>query len=240
MYRYDIHLHTKETSRCGYVKAPELVSEYKRHGYTGICITDHLNEEDFITVLRCRDDWNACVDQYMFGYNEAKKAGDAIGLTVMFGIELRFLENMNDYLIYGVDEDWLRANPYINRMDHETFFKKYGGEVLIVHAHPCRNGDEFYPDCIHGLEIVNCNPRHDGKNEAALALARAYPNLIRVCGSDAHRPGDEGLAAVVPAELVHDSFELKAVIESGRFKLWCPTFSEIIAESEADLWGTTH
>ncbi|HWQ57611.1 MAG TPA: PHP domain-containing protein [Clostridia bacterium] len=232
MYKYDIHVHTMETSRCGYVKAPEFVARYKALGYDGLCVTDHLHDL-YISLMDCHDDWQQCVNRFMYGYNEAKKAGDALGFDVIFGIELRFPENESDYLVYGVDEAWLRANPYVCHMDHEAFFKKFGDSVLIIHAHPYRYCDEVFYDCVHGLEIANCNPRHPSRNELALQLAREHPGLCRLCSSDAHRPGDEGRAGVLFNRRVRDSFELKAAIEARDFKLWCPPFEDIIKEGEA-------
>lgn len=231
MYKYDIHVHTMETSRCGYVKAHEFVAKYKALGYDGLCITDHLHDL-YISLLDCHDDWQQCVTRFMYGYNEAKKAGDALGMDILFGVELRFPENESDYLIYGVDEAWLRANPYVCHMDHEAFFKKFGRSVLIIHAHPYRYCDEVFYDCVHGLEIANCNPRHDSRNPLALQLAREHPALLRLCSSDAHRPGDEGRAAVLFEERVRDSYALKAAIESRHFRLWCPPYEEILRESE--------
>ena len=230
MYRYDIHVHTMETSRCGHLKAQEIVAGYKQLGYDGICITDHLHDL-YISLMDCRDDWQACMDRFVYGFREAKKAGDALGLSVLFGVELRFPENDSDYLIYGVDERWMRENPYICNMDHESFFRRFGKELLIIHAHPYRKCDEVFYDCVHGLEIANCNPRHDSRNHMALKLAKENPHLLRVCGSDMHRPGDEGQAAVLLAEPVHNSFELKAALESQAFRLWCPGFRDIIEES---------
>lgn len=234
MFKYDIHVHTMETSRCGYVKAAETVKKYSALGYSGICITDHLHDL-YISLMDCHDDWQLCMNRYMYGYNEAKKAGDALGMDIIFGIELRFPENDSDYLIYGVDEAWLRANPYVCHMDHEAFFKKFGSEVLIIHAHPYRYCDEVFYDCVHGLEVANCNPRHPNRNELALALAKAHPNLIRMCGSDAHRPGDEGQAAVLFERRVRDSCEFKSAVESGDFRLYCPQYGNIIEESEERL-----
>ena len=43
----------------------------------------------------------------------SKARGDELGLDVILGAELRFPENDNDYLVYGIDEAWLRANPYL-------------------------------------------------------------------------------------------------------------------------------
>ena len=231
--KFDLHVHTAETSKCGTVSAPDIVRTYKKLGYDGIVVTDHLHET-YISLQNCRDDWQECVTRYLFGYREAKRAGDEIGLQVALGAELRFPENDSDYLLYGIDEAFLRENPYLFRTDHDAFFKKFGDRILIIHAHPFRNCDVVYHESVHGLEIVNCNPRHNSRNELALELARENPRLIRACGSDAHRPGDEGRAAVLLEGDVRDSYGVKNALESRRFRLWCPEFDSIIQESERD------
>jgi len=157
MYKYEIHVHTAETSRCGYLKVSERARVYKDLGYDGICITDHLHEF-YLSLMDCYTDWQCCVNRFMHGYNEAKKAGDALGLDVIFGIELRFTDNDNDFLVFGVDEAWVRANPFVCRMTHAEFFHRFGSEVLILQAHPFRSGHPILTEYIHGLEVVNGNP----------------------------------------------------------------------------------
>lgn len=231
MYKYELHAHTMETSRCGHVRAPEAMAMYKALGYQGVCITDHLHDL-YISLMDCHDDWQLCMDRYLYGYREAKKAGDALGLDIILGIELRFPENESDYLIYGVDEAWLRANPFVCHMDHEAFFKKHGREVLIIHAHPYRNCDEVFFDCVHGIEVANCNPRQPNRNELALRLSREHPGLYRLCGSDFHRYGDEGRAGVLLEKPARDSYEFKDAIESRQYRLWCPEYADIIRKAE--------
>lgn len=233
MYRYELHLHTSETSKCGHVAAADQIATYRALGYQGVCVTDHLHNAQ-IAYFGVADDWNVIVDRYLAGYRAAKKAGDAVGMDVIFGVELRFPENDSDYLIYGIDERWLYDHPWITRMDHRSFFDRFRDEVLIIHAHPYRNCDEVFYDCVHGLEIVNCNPRHDSRNALALKLAEAHPNLYRTVGSDAHQEGDEGRAATLVEERIRDSYQLKDVITSGRFRNWCPEFDWILKESEED------
>jgi len=87
--KFDLHVHTAETSKCGIVSAPDLVRSYKAAGYDGVVITDHMHET-YISLQNCRDDWQECVTRYLFGYQEAKRVGDEIGLTVALGVELRF------------------------------------------------------------------------------------------------------------------------------------------------------
>ena len=53
--KFDLHVHTAETSKCGTISAPKLVDTYKANGYDGIVITDHLHET-YISLQNCRDD----------------------------------------------------------------------------------------------------------------------------------------------------------------------------------------
>lgn len=232
MFKYELHMHTMETSRCGHVRAADQVKAYHRLGYQGICVTDHLHNT-YLELMDCHDDWHECVRRYLYGYQLAREEGENLGMDVIFGVELRFPENDSDYLIYGIDEDWLYDNPFVCRMDHKSFYERYKNEVLIIHAHPYRYCDEVFYDCVHGLEVANCNPRHDSRNELALALAKANPHLYRTVGSDAHRTGDEGRAAILTERRIRDSYEMKNIITSGAFSLWCPEYEHILKECEA-------
>ena len=231
MYKYELHLHTSETSRCGHVPAVDQVKTYHSLGYQGLCVTDHLHDT-YLSMLGCPDNWEKCMDRYLSGYRNAKKAGEALGMDIILGCELRFPENESDYLLYGIDEQWLYDHPFICRMNHQSFFDTYGKEILIIHAHPYRHNDIVYYDCVHGLEVVNCNPRHDSRNELALKLAKENPHLYRVVGSDAHRIGDEGRAAILCENRITDSYEMKNVLTSGNFRLWSPGNENIIKECE--------
>ncbi|MBQ1772547.1 MAG: PHP domain-containing protein [Clostridia bacterium] len=232
MYKYELHLHTKETSRCGHVRAADQVKTYYRLGYQGLCVTDHLHNT-YLSTLDSPDNWEKCMDMYLTGYRNAKKAGEALGMDIILGCELRFPENESDYLLYGIDEQWLYDHPFICRMDHQSFFDAYGKEILIIHAHPYRKNDTVYYECVHGLEVVNCNPRHDSRNELALKLAKEHPYLYRTVGSDAHQIGDEGRGAILCKNRITDSYEMKDVITSGNFELWCPGNEQILQECEA-------
>lgn len=232
-YKYETHLHTMETSRCGYVKAAEQVRRYKALGYDGICITDHLHRL-YLELMDCKGDWKQCMNRYLYGYRCAREEGERIGLKVILGCELRFPEDERDYLIYGIDEKWLYDHPFITELSHEEFFKKYGKDVLIIHAHPYRDNNNVDYKCVHGIEILNGNPRHDSRNELALKLALENPDLYRLAGSDAHRDGDEGHAALVCEHEIHDSYEYKKIIESKNYKLWSSDLQDIIKKGGMD------
>lgn len=231
MYRYELHLHTSETSACGHVPAVEQIRTYHRLGYDGVCVTDHLHNV-YLKTLGA-DDWRGCMDAYLTGYRLAKAEGERLGMDVILGAELRFPENNSDYLVYGIDEQWLYGHPWITSLDHKAFFDRFGNEVLIIHAHPYRNCDLVFWDSVHGLEIANANPRHDSRNELALAYYRAHPGMYATAGSDAHRIGDEGRAALLTETRIPDSYRLKEVITARDYRLACEPFANIILESEA-------
>ncbi len=231
-YRYELHSHTSETSRCGKMSAAHVVDLYHENGYDGLCVTDHLHET-YIEALPCHDDWQACVTEYLSGYRASAARAAEYGMDSILGVEIRFPENDRDYLLFGVDEAFLRRNPYLYRMGHQAFFERFHDEILILHAHPYRNfapkrdGDIYY-DCIHGVEIANCNPRHESNNAQALALCKKHPELLRVCGSDTHQPGDEARSAILFDHRVSDSFALRTALLSRNYRLSCGEFHELI------------
>ena len=80
MYKYEMHCHTSETSRCGKVSAAEMVDFYKSMGYSGLVISDHFLNGN--TVVPKELPWEKRINQFCAGYEAAKKRGDEIGLPV--------------------------------------------------------------------------------------------------------------------------------------------------------------
>ena len=232
-YLYDPHTHTAETSRCGKLPAAEVVERYARSGFAGLAVTDHLHPE-YLSRIDTQHNWDAAMDHYLSGYHASKKRGDELGLDVILGAELRFPENDNDYLVYGIDENWLRSNPYICCMSAQEFFDKFGHEVLIIHAHPYREGSAPVQEtAVHGAEIINSNPRHDNHNDMAWALCRRHRDYYRLAGSDTHRDGDEARAGIILPERVKDSYAYKHMIETRQFRLWSPQNQVLVDADEA-------
>ena len=220
MYRYELHCHTVETSTCGKWSAADMVARYHEHGYTGICVTDHLHSK-FLNQIPHGGDWQICVDAFMKGYQATKAAADALGMDTLFGIEIRFEEDHDkEYLLYGVDEQWLRENLWLCDMGHKTFYEKFHKDVLIIQAHPYRDNNGVFLDSVHGVEVVNRHPRSQNRNALTQELARENPWLYRLCGSDAHRFGDEARAAVLLEERVTDVKALRQAILEKRYALW--------------------
>lgn len=220
-YKFDPHVHTNKEGKSGRISTETLIGRYCALGYQGIAITNHLNEK-YVSKLACADDWAQSVNAFLAGYRGAKELGDKMGLDVILGMELRFPENDNDYLIYGFDEAFLQRNPYLYRMGHAVFFDTFGKEVLIIHAHPFRDNNQVvYHESVHGVEIANCCARHENCNEQALRLCKENPHLYRLCGSDARRDGEEGHAWILFDTPIRNSFDFKSAVERGGYTLNC-------------------
>lgn len=232
-FLYDLHTHTAEVSGCGRLPAAEVAERYAAAGFSGFAVTDHLYLE-FLGRLGAGCSWDDAVSQYLTGYRAAERHGGKLGVRVVLGAELRFPENNNDYLIYGIDEAWLRKNPGICQMTAQGFFDRYHDEVLIIRAHPFREGSALMEEgAVHGVELINTNPRHDNGNRQALALCQRHPEYLRTAGSDTHREGDAAQAGVIFPEPAEDSFACKQLLGAGRFTLWAPGYEALTRADEA-------
>jgi hypothetical protein len=131
------------------------------------------------------------------------------------GMELRFTENENDYLVFGIDEEFV-----IKTSDHiegtlENFCEHMKNEHnLIIQAHPFRgNCKAANPEYLDGVETFNMHPGQNSKNSFALKFAKEN-NLIQIAGTDFHHPGMECLTALLTKKPIENSFELSEVLKS--------------------------
>ncbi|MFO7611154.1 MAG: PHP domain-containing protein [Clostridia bacterium] len=215
---YEIHCHTCEVSICGRVDAERVVQQHKEAGYEGICITDHYYNGYFESNRPLSD--RDIVESYLLGYRKASAYGEKIGLKVFLGMELRFTENPNDYLVFGITEDMIYSNPRMFEMGLEFFSESLKDSgILLIQAHPFRNhmipADPLFLD---GIEAINANPRHDAKNHMATAYADRH-GLIKTAGSDYHQECDIALAAIdFPGEL-NDVRDMISALRTGEYKI---------------------
>lgn len=214
LYKYDTHVHTAESSPCGKVPAAEMIHLYSQAGYSGVVVTDHFSKHAF--DMHLFKSWERKVDAYLKGYNAAVDAGKKYNMDVIFGIELTFEENNNDYLIYGIDVQFLKDNKEPFRLGLEGFRKLIAGrDILIFQAHPFR---PFMipapPVLLDGIEVYNGNIRHNAKNE--LSYEYALRNKLKLSsGSDFHRLGDQARGGIVLSERISTPAELVQVFKDG-------------------------
>ena len=96
--KVELHAHTYPASGCGHVSPENTVDTYAKDGADAIVITNH-----FYPGMLGRDCWKnfspaEIIECYLDDYYKAQKRGKEIGVSVIFGVELRFEENINDYL----------------------------------------------------------------------------------------------------------------------------------------------
>lgn len=212
MYLIDTHTHTMDISICGRIKSEELVRIYKNAGYSSIVITDHFYRSYFERL----DDlsWKKKIECYLQGFKSAHNEGEKIGLNVLLGIELRFDGADEDFLIFGIDEHFLKEiyEPYGLKLEaYKKLANSYG--ALVFQAHPFRKGNKpVNPHFLDGVEIYNTNPRHNNHNE--LAHSYAKQNLLMMSsGSDAHRLEDCACTGMQVKENVTSNKDLLKILK---------------------------
>lgn len=215
-YRIEMHAHTLPVSPCGEVSPEELAKIYAGKGYDAVVLTNH-----FIMFLMDNKPKEQALDEYIESFTRLKTACTEHGLTALLGAEIRFTENNNDYLIYGVDRDILSVCYDYLPKGIEVFRSEVKlDKSVFIQAHPFRNGMErVNPDLLDGMETFNMHPGHN----AAIGLASRYAKdngiKIKTVGSDFHHIslGHEGVSALRTKTLPKDSFELAKILKSGDY-----------------------
>ncbi len=213
-YRYEMHLHTSNVSPCGKVEAAEVVRRYAAVGYRGIVMTDHYYEGYFLGLTNLT--WEEKIKHFLSGYEVARATGESVGLVVLLGMELRFEDHPNDYLVYGITEEFLIQYPEIYYMDLLEFRKlAKQHNLLIYQAHPFRMGmTHVEPSLLDGIEVFNGNPRHNSRNHLAERLARKN-SLKMISGTDFHQRGDEGRGGIIVTQEITTNEALVSYLKNS-------------------------
>lgn len=200
-------------SRCGRVEPEEIVRLYKEKGYSGIVVTDHYSPMTF--------DRNWCpqkqIDFYLSGYRRMKRAaGD--DFTVLLGIELRHYFTANDYLIYGIDEDFLYSSGNLMKYwEKKIFDMAHERGYLVYQAHPFRTGiRRCNPDYIDGVEVYN-GKTNKAQNTQALEWARQN-NKLMVSGSDFHVFKNLARGGIITSEKISSNDDLLRILRTQGFE----------------------
>ncbi len=191
----EAHAHTKEVSPCGWLLSEPLIAELDAAGYGAVVITDHFVPGRY-TSQEARE-------TFLDGYRAAKRAGEARGIVVLPGMEIRFKDKNEDFLVYGMTEEDILSLPDDVCDSFVRAFHNLARERgwLVYQAHPFRPKMlPANPSDIDGIEIFNGNPRHNSQNRLATKFATLH-GLHTIVGSDIHRSGDTGVTGLlVPRE----------------------------------------
>lgn len=213
-YKYELHCHTGCVSRCGRVESEKIVQLYKEKGYSGIVVTDHYSPMTFSPNPLPQKQ----IDFYLSGYRRMKEAaGD--DFKVLLGIELRHYFTANDYLIYGVDEDFLYNSGNLMKLWEKQVYEicKSRG-YLVYQAHPFRVGiRRCNPDFIDGVEVFN-GKTDKQMNDKALEWAREN-NKLMVSGSDFHTEKNLARGGIITSAEINSNYDLLNVLKAQDFKM---------------------
>ncbi len=209
-FKAELHSHTSPASSCSDIAPEKLVEIYKNAGYDSIALTNHFKATQF-----SGDNGRDAVTCYLDDYYRSLELGKKVGLSVILGAELRFSQNRNEYLIYGICPDDLYDIKDLLGVGIDEFYKTYKNDKnIILQAHPFRNNMEpVNPDSLDGIEVFNMHPNHNSRVALAAKYAREH-NLIPVCGSDFHHYGQECLCSIYTKEKLTDSFKLAQVLKN--------------------------
>lgn len=221
MFKTELHCHSADVSECAMADADSLVEAYVKAGYSTVVLTNHFNASTY-AYHKCGS-WAEWIDKYVYGYRKLKERA-AGKLEILLGAELRFEGNINDYLLYGLTEEFLREHEFMYRMRRRSFHTLANENgILFVQAHPFRDRMNITPPChMDGIEVYNgsAGGHHgtDSRNEFAEAWANKF-GLIKTSGTDLHYPDDTVNAGILTAEKITSTEQLVAVLRSGDYRL---------------------
>lgn len=211
-WKAELHAHTSPCSACSRIPAADLVADYLKYGCSALTITNHLNP------TWVDDNPKERAKEYLADYEIAKEAAEGTSMNVLLGVEIRFTENVNDYLIYGVDPDDIEFFISLIPYGIENFYKEAKTDRnLILQAHPFRKDMILAPlDSLDGIEVMNMHP---GQNSAVSIAARyaSEHHLIISSGSDTHTTNREAVCLLRTRHQLKDSFELAEVLKKKDF-----------------------
>lgn len=217
--RIETHLHTALTSTCAAITPAEILRGYEGAGYDAIVITDHflIGDPGYYGVR------GSIADAFLKGYRAVRELAERQGspLRVLLGMEARLPHAIDDFLVYGVEEEMVRDFER-ERFPHNRPLREWADAqgVYICQAHPYRWGRRpVASEYIHGIEVYNGSPDNESHNDRAQAYAEGTP-LRRQAGSDCHFTSGIGTAGIEAAADIHTGRELAAYMLRNQPELY--------------------
>lgn len=215
-YKYELHCHTNMVSQCGRVAPAEIVKLYREAGYAGIVVTEHYSPLTF--GLKSYYKPQRLVDFYLSSYYEMKQY-ETEDFSVIFGMELRHYATGADYLIYGIEPEWLKQQGNLMALwEKQVYRLMHEQGYLVFQAHPFRPYIlRCNPQYIDGIEVYNgkCDAKTNFK---ALQWALQTGKLMS-SGSDFHRPEQLAKGGIITKEPIRNGKDLVRILQSGDYRL---------------------
>ncbi len=219
MFKTELHLHTSPISRCAHVDAASAIRQYMDAGYSTVVVTNHMSPALFNKLPCDPNDWAAVARYFLSDYHIAKEtAGNK--MNVLLGMELRVKENMNDYLVYGIDEQFVyNMGNVIDKKIKEVIPMIHEAGGIILQAHPFRNNMTVTkPELLDGIEVINFTAGHDSRNDIACMWAKKF-DMLGICGQDYHNTDYLIGAGILTDCEITDEKQLCDILLSRNFKM---------------------
>lgn len=213
-YKTELHCHSKDASGCAHETAEGIAEKYLKAGYTTVFLTNHFSPSSGDA-----DNWEAKVEKRYHALELLKQASNG-RLNILMGLEFRFVQNSNDYLVYGYDKDFLLSNKDILTVGIKNFTQIAREKgILTIQAHPFRYGMTVVnPDYVDGIEVFNGHPGHNSNNDIAYAWAEKYCK-IKTSGTDHHDPDHQPRGGILTDVPITSEQQLIDILKSGSYEL---------------------
>ena len=219
-YLFETHLHTSEGSACARSSGVEMVRAHHEKGYYGIVVTDHFFNGN--TAIRSDLPWKERVDLFVRGYESAKEEGEKLGVVVLFGFE--FAAHGAEFLAYGIEPDFLYANPDFDKVGIRKFtecVREAGGITSL--AHPFREAGHLYgihlyhdTDAVETVNAAHYNNPDFNRRAYEYALDR---EKLMTAGSDLHYAEDISGSGMMFNREVKTATDFVSAVKDKDFKL---------------------
>ncbi len=218
--KLETHCHTLYGSWCALTDAETIVKRYLEEGYSGLIVTNHYYKSAFDTYKG--ESKKEKLDFYFSLYENVKEIGRKQGLKVFLGSEV-FVENKNDYLLFGFDKKMFYDNkPLFELSQKELFRLAEKNNCFFAQAHPFRKGVSTVgdPEYMHGVEIFNGHYHHANNNDLATEFCNKH-NLIGLSGTDFHDPDQPITAGIYLPDNIENERQLTECLFNKNFSLYC-------------------
>ncbi len=209
--KIDMHTHCLPVSLCAHHE-PELLPEiFRDYNIDAIVLTNHCYPTHCDNL---GDTFEKQANAYVDTYRRCKEKGEALGVKVFFGVEIKLIKEPNrpEFLLYGIsEEDFISSYPLYEKTQKELFDFCEQKNIIMVQAHPFRTEQGYAPAdmrYVHGIEIYNSHLSFDARYDDALKLALDNKK-IKTSGSDFHVKGQAGLSGMIVPDHINDQFILR-------------------------------
>ena len=222
MYRYELHMHSREASACAGSDIHEMIRHYAKLGFAGAVVTNHFVGGN--TSVNRKQPWEDIVRDYSRAYYEGLETARALDFDLLFGVEEGYSKG-KEFLVYGIDPEFLLERPFLRKAPVETWYRETRQVgAFMAYAHPFRRRDYILdpwamPDMrfAHGVEVYNRgNTPEDNRRQEEIFC---NSGTILITGSDTHHTNFNDPCGIVLPRRVSTSAQLASHLRTGDFQL---------------------